>query len=197
MFNGKDSNGNIRPIKISNSGLFPSKLSYQRYNGNSYSATANQYTTASSVGVMTIYNTSGNNKKVYIYSVDFQLSGYLTSGNSYLSIWTLNANSTSGTAVTANKLQVINGDSTSHSCSIKHTVTNGTFSTVNKLFVNYVAFSSSSTDVDTNYVLNLYDEMIEIPSGKGIVINLTNSSGSGLNYFVTVKFLEVDDTVDM
>jgi len=198
MFNGKDSNGNIRPVKISNSGIFPSKLANQRYNGNSYSAVANQYITASSVGIMSIYNTSGNNKKVYIYNIDVQISADLaTGGDSYLSIWTLNANPTSGTTVTANKLQIINGDSSTHSCSIKHNVPNGTFTTVNKLFVNYLAFSSSSTDIDENYVLNLYDEMIELPAGKGIVLKLTNSSGSGLNYFVTVKFLEVDDTVEM
>ena len=198
MFNGKDSNGNIRPIKISNSGIFPSKLANQRYNGNSYNATTNIYTTASSVGMMTIYNTSGNNKKVYIYNIDVQISASsATSGDSYLSIWTLNADASSGTAITAKKLQIINGDSSSHSCSIKYNVTNGTFTTVNKLFVNYFAFSSSSTDIDENYVLNLYDEMIELPAGKGIVLNLTNSSGSGLNYYVTVKFLEVDDTVEM
>jgi len=188
MFNCYDGN-NIIPLKLDSSGNLIKTINNERYNNNCYVICDNDSSSTNHIGIMSIFNNLNSNKKVYIYSIKVQTSG-LSSLNSgiYIEIWKIQANPSDGSTISANKIKLINNDSSTHSCSIKKKFTS--YSIVNKIYTHYHQFTSDSSDTESVFLLELYNEMIEIPENYGIVIKIVNSSTVNMNYSYNVKFIE-------
>jgi len=190
---GKDNNNNYRYLSVDNEGILWDKLRYRRSLGQCFSTVYDiSLTTSTTKAILSIFNTSSTDN-IYIYSINVKIVSAATSGMSTCNIYklTTNPNPISPTIIYGSNLKL--GESDSTVSNIKSDISSSDYTTNGLLYTQMLQATLSGTDVENAFILNLYDEMIELQQNTGILIEIDNQTNVTIKGVANVKFMEINN----